>query len=150
MGANDKQVGGDHYQSGYQHWDFVCETQMHYLIACATKYIIRHRKKNGKQDLEKAIHYIEKFLQVASNPTSKVRAFFPWLDRREGVFVNARYVEHNPQFKRLVEYFCVSNELHEEDAKLITYICTQQPDYFEHNLIPNIKTLIKEVYGDKK
>ena len=144
MSANDKQVGGDHYKSGYQHWDFVIETQMHYLLACATKYITRHRKKNGKQDLEKSLHYVEKFLQSAAHPKYRIRQFFPWLDRKEGVFINARYVEHSPQFKRLVEYFCTSNDLHEKDAQIIDYICTQPVELWEANLIKLIKDQIKE------
>lgn len=58
--SNDYQIGGDHYRIDYQHWDFVCDTKLHYLLACATKYIARYDKKNGSQDLEKAVHYINK------------------------------------------------------------------------------------------
>ena len=62
--ANDRQVAGSHYQSAYQHWDFVADTGMPYLLGCATKYLTRWRKKNGVQDLEKAIHYIDKAIEV--------------------------------------------------------------------------------------
>lgn len=58
--ANDRQVAGTHYTLEYQHWDFVCDTGLHYLLANATKYITRWRKKNGIQDLQKSLHYIEK------------------------------------------------------------------------------------------
>ena len=59
--ANLKQHGGEHYKSrDYQHWDWVCDTGMHYLLGCATKYVSRWRKKNGVEDLKKAIHYLEK------------------------------------------------------------------------------------------
>lgn len=59
--ANDRQVGGDHYQKKeYQHWDWVCDINLHYLLACATKYVARWRDKNGIQDLEKARHYLGK------------------------------------------------------------------------------------------
>jgi hypothetical protein len=64
MSANAKQVAGNHYQNNYQHWDFMCDTGMHYLLGCASKYVIRFRKKNGMQDLEKAIHYLEKAQEV--------------------------------------------------------------------------------------
>jgi Protein of unknwon function (DUF3310) len=60
MSVNETQVGGTHYQSSYQHWDFVIDTNLHYLYGCATKYLSRWRQKNGVQDLEKAIHYIRK------------------------------------------------------------------------------------------
>ena len=62
--ANDRQVGGEHYKSAYQHWDFVVDVNMPYLPAQVVKYITRWRKKNGKQDLEKAIHFLEKHIEV--------------------------------------------------------------------------------------
>lgn len=59
--ANDRQVGGSHYKARkYQHWDFVCDTGLHYLLGCFTKYVSRWRDKNGVQDLEKSMHYIHK------------------------------------------------------------------------------------------
>ena len=61
MSANDRQVGGDHYASTYQHWDFVADAlQGRYLEGCVTKYATRWRKKNGLQDLEKAQHFLAK------------------------------------------------------------------------------------------
>ena len=63
MPANDRQVGGEHYIKKYQHWDFVCDTGMHYLLGCATKYVTRWREKNGLEDLEKPIHYLEKAVE---------------------------------------------------------------------------------------
>ncbi|QDP61582.1 MAG: hypothetical protein Tp138OMZ00d2C19078261_43 [Prokaryotic dsDNA virus sp.] len=55
------QEGGDHYQAEYQHWDWVIDLNLHYLPATATKYVARWRKKNGIQDLRKAVTYIEKW-----------------------------------------------------------------------------------------
>lgn len=61
MFANTLQVGGTHYiKNAYQHWDFVLETDMNYVLGCATKYVSRWRQKNGFQDLEKSKHYIYK------------------------------------------------------------------------------------------
>lgn len=58
---NARQVGGEHYQKMiYQHWDWVCDVGLPYLLGCATKYICRWRQKGGAQDLEKAVHYLEK------------------------------------------------------------------------------------------
>lgn len=62
--ANEQQVGGDHYRCKYQHWDFVMENCLNYLQGCATKYVARWRKKNGVQDLEKALHYVQKLAEV--------------------------------------------------------------------------------------
>lgn len=59
--ANERQVGGEHYKGvDYEHWDWICDIRLHYLLACASKYVTRSRNKNGRQDLEKAVHYIEK------------------------------------------------------------------------------------------
>jgi hypothetical protein len=59
-----EQVGGDHYQSQYGHWDWVAETGLGYLEGNATKYIGRWRNKGGKKDLEKALSYIKKLIAV--------------------------------------------------------------------------------------
>jgi len=71
MNVNDKQIGGTHYGSNYQHWDYVEKHNVGYLEACATKYSVRHRKKNGLQDLEKAKHYIEKLVVLDRKPRVK-------------------------------------------------------------------------------
>lgn len=58
-GANARQVGGRHYKTGgLEHWDIVDPS---YLLACASKYVSRHMEKGGREDLEKSIHYCEKF-----------------------------------------------------------------------------------------
>lgn len=56
------QEGGDHYQAEYQHWDWVIDCHIHYLPANCTKYISRWRKKNGVQDLRKAMTYLDKMI----------------------------------------------------------------------------------------
>jgi len=58
--VNDRQVGGSHYRSDYQHWDWVTDHNVGYLEGCASKYVSRWWKKNGVQDIEKAVHYVEK------------------------------------------------------------------------------------------
>lgn len=64
--ANENQIGGSHYQTtnGYQHWDLMQDLKLPYHPACATKYLVRWRQKNGRQDLEKALHYIDKTLEI--------------------------------------------------------------------------------------
>lgn len=69
----DRQVGGSHYVSKVQHVTFCQRNRIPWCEAAAVKYIIRHRKKNGKQDLEKAIHYIdlcihEDYIESEVNP----------------------------------------------------------------------------------
>lgn len=63
MNPNSMQVGGDHYRSEYQHWDFVQAClNGRYLEGQITKYVTRWRKKNGIEDLKKAQHYANKLL----------------------------------------------------------------------------------------
>jgi len=59
---NDLQVGGTHYRSSIQHWDFVELNGLGYLEGCATKYVARAHKKHvsPREDLEKAAHYVQK------------------------------------------------------------------------------------------
>jgi hypothetical protein len=67
--VNERQVGGDHYQkSDYQHWDWVCDVGLHYLLGCATKYVARWRMKNGVEDLQKAVHYLDKAMERGIPP----------------------------------------------------------------------------------
>lgn len=63
MGANSRQVGGNHYHTPIQHWDFVLANEIPYLEAQIIKYVVRWRKKNGIADLEKAQHFLEKLLE---------------------------------------------------------------------------------------
>ena len=65
MSANDKQVSGTHYKvpGATEHWDIVIQHKLNYFEGAATKYIMRCRKKNGKADLEKALHFLEKYIE---------------------------------------------------------------------------------------
>ena len=60
----DKQIGGSHYQGmSIQPSQFVIENKMLFPEGCAIKYIIRHQDKGGKDDLLKAIHFIEMIIE---------------------------------------------------------------------------------------
>lgn len=64
MSANNKQVGGEHYKTQIQHWDFVEANKIPYMEAQIIKYVMRHDKKGGRGDLEKAQHFLEKLLEL--------------------------------------------------------------------------------------
>jgi hypothetical protein len=66
MSANDEQIGGDHYKSSYEHWDLAVKIPLSYLEGCTTKHVARWRKKNGMQDLQKAMHYLDKLIEVGN------------------------------------------------------------------------------------
>ena len=64
MSSYDKQIGGKHNQKYViQPTKFVIENKLLYPEGCAIKYIIRHQDKNGKEDLLKAIHFIEMIIE---------------------------------------------------------------------------------------
>ena len=55
-----KQVGGNHYQvAKIQPWDIMAAYGLDPWSANVVKYILRFPYKAGRQDLEKAQHYIE-------------------------------------------------------------------------------------------
>lgn len=63
--ALETQVSGDHYKyMPIQPVEFCQKNQLGYCESAAIKYICRHRKKNGADDLRKAIHYLEILIQM--------------------------------------------------------------------------------------
>ena len=64
--ANDVQIGGDHYKQfkGMEPWDVITGWNLGYLDGTALKYIARWKHKNGVQDLEKAVHFLQKAIEV--------------------------------------------------------------------------------------
>jgi hypothetical protein len=63
--ANTRQVAGSHYGlSSFQHWDVVALFKLDYFQGQVTKYVMRWREKNGVQDLQKAAHFLEKYIEV--------------------------------------------------------------------------------------
>lgn len=68
---NAYQVDGSHYKGAgngnYQHWDFVKEQlDNRYFEGMISKYLFRHKRKNGVVDLEKAKHFADKLLELAT------------------------------------------------------------------------------------
>ena len=64
--VNTKQIGGDHYKKygDLQPWDVVLAWNLGYLDGTALKYIARWKDKGGIADIEKAIHFLEKLIEV--------------------------------------------------------------------------------------
>lgn len=67
MSADDKQIGGFHYKKAIQPWaimqSWFPESFADYLLMTALKYILRD-KSDKREDVMKAIHYLEKWLEV--------------------------------------------------------------------------------------
>lgn len=63
--ALTKQVGGDHYkQFQIQPVEFIVANDIGFLEGNVIKYIVRHRDKNGADDIRKAMHYCEIILSL--------------------------------------------------------------------------------------
>jgi len=64
MSTYNKQIGGTHYQNfKIQPSKFVIENELLYPEGCVIKYILRHRLKGKRQDLEKAKHFIDMIIE---------------------------------------------------------------------------------------
>lgn len=72
--ANDIQVGGSHYrgakcphcQGDLQHWDIAWVMNFDIFQYIITKWVFRWRKKGGLEDLRKARHALDKYIEVVS------------------------------------------------------------------------------------
>lgn len=73
MSANNRQVAGNHYSAPMQHWDFVVANDLNYFEGQITKYVTRCRKKGQTvQDLEKAKHFLEKYIEIQKGAAEQV------------------------------------------------------------------------------
>ena len=64
MSAYKKQIGGSHYKNmKIQPSKFINDNKLLFAEGNAIKYICRHAHKGGKEDLKKAIHYIEMIIE---------------------------------------------------------------------------------------
>lgn len=93
--ANTHQVGGAHYSGAdVQHWDYVNQALGNdYYMGNVTKYVARHRRKNGKQDLMKALHYLDKTEELFV--TGKLKPRFAAYDERNVPEVARTFIRLN-------------------------------------------------------
>ena len=64
MSVWKKQIGGKHYiKYKIQPSHFVVENKLLYPEGSVIKYILRHQDKGGKEDLEKAKHFIDMIIE---------------------------------------------------------------------------------------
>jgi len=62
---NAIQHGGTHYKTKpIQPWDYVAANNLGFFEGNAIKYITRYKDKNGIEDLKKAIHYLQKLIEL--------------------------------------------------------------------------------------
>ena len=64
MSTYNKQIGGNHYRKmKIQPSKFVIENKLLFPEGNVIKYICRHTYKGGKEDLEKAKHFIDMIIE---------------------------------------------------------------------------------------
>ena len=65
MSALEKQIDGDHYKDmKIQPVEFCRANNFGGLESSVVRYVSRHKKKNGRKDIEKAIHCLELILEL--------------------------------------------------------------------------------------
>lgn len=63
--AVNKQVGGNHYKDmKIQPIEYIHGNNLPFIEGSIIKYVSRHKAKNGKQDLEKARHFIDLLIEL--------------------------------------------------------------------------------------
>lgn len=70
MSALDIQEGGDHYRRmKIQPVEFIHANGIPFVEGCVIKYVCRHVRKNGLEDLKKAKHFIDLLIDLEYNQT---------------------------------------------------------------------------------
>jgi hypothetical protein len=64
LSAQKTQVGGEHYLMPIQPAEFISKNNIDYFAGNIIKYAVRHRNKNGAQDIRKIIHYCQLILEL--------------------------------------------------------------------------------------
>ena len=63
--ATDKQIGGKHYKDfKIQPIEFITKNKLSFIQGNIIKYVCRFDKKNGNEDIDKAIHYCELLKEI--------------------------------------------------------------------------------------
>lgn len=65
MDPLDIQIGGRHYKDmAIQPVEYIHKNNIGFIAGAIIKYISRYKSKNGKQDLEKAKHFIDVLISL--------------------------------------------------------------------------------------
>ncbi len=89
--ANETQVGGTHYKGtpcphcgeSLEHWDLAWLFRWDNFQYAIIKYVMRWREKAGLQDLEKAQHCLEKYMEVVAAEDPDKFMHYPERQRME-------------------------------------------------------------------
>jgi hypothetical protein len=63
------QVDGNHYKDrAIQPVEYCQKNQLNFCESSVIKYVTRHREKNGRKDIEKAIHFLQLLIKLEYEP----------------------------------------------------------------------------------
>jgi hypothetical protein len=69
-----KQIGGEHYTvRAIQPIEYINANRMGFCEGNVIKYVTRYKEKDGKKDLEKAIHYLQLLIQMEYGDTEQAK-----------------------------------------------------------------------------
>jgi len=70
---SDKQVGGKHYKHmRIQPTEFISVNEIPFIEGNVIKYVCRHAHKNGREDILKAIHYLNLLIEYHYNESHDI------------------------------------------------------------------------------
>lgn len=59
-------VGGEHYSLPIQPVEYIKKNKLDFFEGNVIKYVTRHKRKNGVEDLKKARYYLDKLIEQES------------------------------------------------------------------------------------
>jgi len=70
---SSKQIGGRHYKHmKIQPTEFISRNEIPFIEGNVIKYVCRHAHKNGKEDILKAIHYLNLLIEYHYNESNDI------------------------------------------------------------------------------
>lgn len=117
--ALNVQVGGSHYKNmAMQPVEFAVKARLSFIQGCIVKYVSRYKSKNGKQDIEKVIHFAKLAIE---------------LNEQGDDFLSCLGLAYT---------YCKANKFSQIQTNII--VSTVKEDY--HNVVRYCSQLIKQEY----
>lgn len=117
--ALETQVAGSHYKNmAIQPVKFAVKADLNFIQGCIVKYISRYKNKNGKQDIDKIIHFAQLAIELDSKKDNLISAL------------------------GLAYSYCRANKFTPTQTNIV--VCAIKEDYY--NVIRYCNQLIKQEY----
>lgn len=114
MKVFDTQVGGSHYRNMViQPSEFIIKNNIPFAEGNIIKYVVRHRSKNGVEDLLKARHYIDMLLDA------EYGVYDIGHTPEKCEFVNQDGSEVDPCVARMLNFYVNNSEEQDNLVKLL-------------------------------